>query len=63
VDIGNKQNEIHEQKYIDLKEENERLKELLKSNRENIKQNTIDHYSKEKIVSSVEYIIIRDEKS
>jgi len=59
LDIGNKQNAIHEQKYTDLKEENivlnGALKELLKSNRKNIKQKNIDDCSKEKVVSSAEY--------
>jgi len=59
LDIGNKQNAIHEQKRLDLKEENkvlnEVLKELSKSNRENIKQKNIEEYSREKNVSSAEY--------
>jgi len=46
---------MHEQTYIDLKEENKVLngvlKELLKSNREKIKQKNIDDCSKEKVVS------------
>lgn len=58
MDIGNKQNAIHEQKLLDLKEENKRLnevlKELSKSNRENVKQKNIDDCSKTKNVSSVE---------
>jgi len=55
VDIGNKQNAIHEQKILNLKEENkvlnEALKELSKSNREKIIQKNIDDYSKKKNVS------------
>jgi len=58
VDIGNKQNAMHEQKIINLKEENkvlnEALKKLSKSNREKIIQTNIDDYPKKKNVSSAE---------
>eukprot|EP00102_Acyrthosiphon_pisum_P014345 XP_008184350.1 PREDICTED: uncharacterized protein LOC100570726 isoform X2 [Acyrthosiphon pisum] len=52
VNIGNKQNAIHEQKVLNLKEENkllnDALKKLSKSNREKITQNIIDDYLKKK---------------
>lgn len=57
LDIGNKQNAIHEQKLLDLKKENKELNEVLelsKSNRQNIKQQNIDDYSKKKNVRSAE---------
>ncbi|XP_022161015.1 uncharacterized protein PFB0145c-like [Myzus persicae] len=52
LDIGNKQNAVHEQNRLNLKEANnalnELVKELSKLNREKIKQKNTDDYSKEK---------------
>lgn len=59
MDIGNKQNAVHEQNRLNLKEANnalnELVKELSKLNREKIKQKNTDDYSKEKNVSSAEH--------